>query len=90
MIYASIIFGVLILALMFLSSHISNNSNDNFDIGMTLGFLLAILIIIEIYLDANIMKKPTPFAFDVYRGNTELEVISVNGTVTDTIVVFKN
>lgn len=33
---------------------------------------------------------PTPSALDVYRGNTELRVTSVNGIPTDTVVVFKN
>lgn len=32
-------------------------------------------------------NKPTPL--DVYRGNTELKITSVNGIPTDTIVVFK-
>lgn len=31
-----------------------------------------------------------PTALDVYRGNTELEITSVNGVPTDTVVVFKN
>jgi hypothetical protein len=34
--------------------------------------------------------KPKPTALDVYRGNTELEITSVNGIPTDTVVVFKN
>jgi hypothetical protein len=33
-------------------------------------------------------KSITPL--DVYRGNTELVITSVNGVPTDTIVVFKN
>ena len=47
------------------------------------------LVIIEICLISNIIEKPTPSALDVYRGNTELEITSVNGTPIDTIVVFK-
>lgn len=35
------------------------------------------------------MSEPTPTALDVYRGNTELEITSVNGIPTDTTVVFK-
>lgn len=34
--------------------------------------------------------KPTPTPLDVYRGNTELKITSVNGIPTDTVVVFKN
>ena len=30
-----------------------------------------------------------PSAIDVYRGNTELEITSVNGVPTDSVVVFK-
>ena len=33
---------------------------------------------------------PTPTSLDVYRGNTELKITSVNGIPTDTVVVFKN
>lgn len=46
---------------------------------------VAIMLIIGI----NI-SEPTPSAIDVYRGNTELEITSVNGVPTDTVVVFKN
>ena len=33
--------------------------------------------------------NPKPTALDVYQGNTELEITSVNGVPTDTVVVFK-
>ena len=36
----------------------------------------------------NSMIEITPL--DVYRGNTELRVTSINGVPTDTVVVFKN
>ena len=51
--------------------------------------MLAALIIIETALVADIMHGPRPSAIDVYRGNTELEITSVNGIPTDTVVVFK-
>lgn len=35
-------------------------------------------------------KQCHPTALDVYRGNTELKITSVNGVPTDTVVVFKN
>lgn len=47
------------------------------------------VIVIEICLVFIIIGKPTPSAIDVYRGNTELEITSVNGTPIDTVVVFK-
>lgn len=34
--------------------------------------------------------KPMPTALDVYRGNTELVITSVNEVLTDSVVVFKN
>lgn len=37
----------------------------------------------------NIMSFCNPTPIDVYRGYTELEVTSVNGVPTDTIVVWK-
>ena len=52
--------------------------------GYVLCFLAAILIV-----GINI-SEPTPTALDVYRGNTELKITSVNGVPTDTVVVFKN
>ena len=46
-------------------------------------------MVIEICLVSMIIGKPTPSALDVYRGNTELEITSVNGMPIDTVVVFK-
>ena len=45
------------------------------------------MIAIEILNTNTSMPKPT--ALDVYRGNTELEITSVNGVPTDSVVVFK-
>lgn len=47
------------------------------------------IIIAVIILNTN-TSKPKPTALDVYRGNTELKITSVNGIPTDTVVVFKN
>lgn len=47
-------------------------------------FLVAVLIVI---VD---ISEPTPSALDVYRGNTELIITSVNGIPADSVVVFKN
>ena len=51
--------------------------------------ILAALIIVETALVAGIIYGPRPSAIDVYRGNTDLEITSINGISTDTIVVFK-
>ena len=50
------------------------------------------LNLVEILKDcllADIICEPKPSAIDVYRGNTELEITSVNGTPIDTVIVFK-
>ena len=89
MIIGAIILGILICILIILSFHISNNSTEDFDIGVIIGCFMTILVIIEVYLLSNIIGKPTPSALEVYRGNTELEITSVNGVPTDIVVVFK-
>lgn len=90
MIIGAIIIGILICILIILSFHISNNSTEDFDIGFIIGDIITILMVIEVYLLADIIGEPKPSAIDVYRGNTELEITSVNGTPIDTVVVFKN
>ena len=90
MIIGAIIVGVLILALMILGTHINERYGGNFDAGVFIGAIIMILMVIEICLVAIITEKPSPSALDVYRGNTELEITSVNGTPIDTVVVFKN
>lgn len=47
--------------------------------------ILAIFLIVSIN-----TSEPNPTALDVYRGNTELKIISVNGIPTDTVVIYKN
>ena len=47
--------------------------------------LLAAILIVVVNTSERI-----PTALDVYRGNTELEITSVNGIPTDTVVIFKN
>ena len=90
MIIGAIIVVVLILALMILGTHINERYGGNFDAGVFIGAVIMILMVIEICLVAIITEKPSPSALDVYRGNTELEITSVNGTPIDTVVVFKN
>ena len=50
------------------------------------------LIVVGIVLGMCISEKILnngPSAIDVYRGKTELEITSVNGVPTDTVVVYK-
>ena len=89
MIIFAIIVGVLIFALITLDTHLSERYGGNFDYGVIIGIIIAILMVIEICLVSMIVEKPIPSALDVYRGNTELEITSVNGSPIDTVVVFK-
>ena len=89
MIIFAIIIGVLILASIILCTYISDRCDESFDAGVFIGAVIMILMVIEICLVAIITEKPTPSAIDVYRGNTELEITSVNGVPTDSVVVFK-
>ena len=90
MIIVAIIVGVLIIALAVLGVYIEKRcGGGGFEAGAIIGEVITILIVIEVYLISIITEKPTPSALDVYRGNTELEITSVNGTPIDTVVVFK-
>ena len=88
MVIGVIIVGILIFALIILMSCAIDNGGS-FETGTVLGLVLSVLFVIELCLVGNIIKTPTPSALDVYRGNTELEITSVNGTPIDTVVVFK-
>lgn len=90
MIIGAIIVGVLILALIILIGYIKDRCRCSFEDGLFIASLITILIIIEVCLLNIIKEKTSPSALDVYRGNTELEITSVNGTPIDTVVVFKN
>ena len=74
---------------MVVCTYISERCDESFDAGVFIGAVIMILIVIEICLVEIIKEKPTPSALDVYRGNTELEITSVNGVPTDSVVVFK-
>lgn len=89
MIIGAIIVGILIFALMILGGYIKDRWGGSFEDGTFIASGIAILMFIEICLLSNIIEKPKPSALDVYRGNTELEITSVNGTPIDTVVVFK-
>ena len=89
MIIGAIIVGVLIFALIILCTYINERCDGSFVYGVFIGATIIMLMIIEISLIEIITEKPTPSALDVYRGNTELEITSVNGVPTDTVVVFK-
>ena len=84
-----ILIGILICVLVILTAFVGRISSCDFDTGVIMGGGIAILMTIEVYLLADIIGKPKPSALDVYRGNTELEITSVNGVPTDSVAVFK-
>ena len=84
-----IIVGILICVLVILTAFVGRNSSCDFDNGVIIGGSIAMLMTIEVYLLADIIGDTKPSAIDVYRGNTELEITSVNGVPTDSVVVFK-
>ena len=89
MVIGAIIMGILICVSVILTAFIDRNSSYDFDTGFIIGGIIATLMVIEVYLLADIIGEPKPSAIDVYRGNTELEITSMNGTPIDTVVVFK-
>ena len=89
MIIGAIIGGILICALIIFNEYIGRNDLGDYDNGVFMGIIITIVVASEVYFLYNINEEPTPSAIDVYRGNTELEITSVNGIPTDTIVVYK-
>ena len=89
MIIGAIIVGILICVLVIWTAFEGRNSSCDFNMGVPMGIAIGTLMTIEICLLADIMGKPKPSALDVYRGHTELEITSVNGVPTDSVVVFK-
>ena len=84
-----IIVGILICVSVIGAAFEGRNSSCDFNIGLPMGIAIGTLMTIEVYLLANIIGEQKPSAIDVYRGNTELEMTSVNGTPIDSVVVFK-
>lgn len=89
MIIGVIIIGILICVSVIWTAFEGRNSSCDFNIGVPMGIAIGILMTIECCLLADIIGEPKPSAIDVYRGNTELEITSVNGTPIDSVVVFK-
>ena len=90
MIIGAIVIGVLLCVSIIGGLILSENEYCDFNFGVFVGIIISVLVVIEISLISDIIGNPTPSALDVYRGNTELEITSVNGIPTDTVVVFKN
>ena len=89
MVIGAIIIGILICVSVIGTAFEGRNSSCDFDNGVIMGGSIAMLMTIEVYLLADIIGDTKPSAIDVYRGNTKLEITSVNGVPTDSVVVFK-
>ena len=90
MIILLIILGVIIVALMWFGFYMSDNKLGDFDMGVTFGVIITILVVIEVGILASILEKPSPTAMDVYKGKTTLEYKVVDGIKIDSIVIFKD
>jgi hypothetical protein len=89
MIAAAILVGLILIGLIFMANYISDGKRGDFDMGIFLGIVISVFSVIEIGIVSDILAGQIPTALDVYRGNTELMITSVNGIPTDTTVVFK-
>ena len=54
------------------------------------GQLFVWCLLMAVLITSKNISEPMPAALDVYRGNTELRITSVNGVPTDTVVVLKS
>ena len=93
MITAAIIIGIVIIAIIILLDHISNNSKTaKFSDGISGGIIISIFFIIEIGIVSDILasNNPKPTAMDVYQGKTTLEYKVVDDVKVDSCVIFKN
>ena len=84
-----IIVGILICVSVIWTAFEGRNSSCDFNMGVPMGIAIGTLMTIELCLLDDIMGKHKPSALDVYREHTELEITSVNGVPTDSVVVFK-
>ena len=89
MIIVAIIVGIIIFALITLGYYINERYGRNFDAGVFIGIIIAILMFIEICLFGIIIEKQKPSALDVYQGKTTLEYTIKDSIKVDSIVVFK-
>lgn len=89
MIAAAVLVGLILIGLIFMANYISDSKKGYFDMGIFLGIVISVFSVIEIGIVSDILAEQIPTALDVYRGNTELMITSINGIPTDTTVVFK-
>lgn len=89
MIVGIIVIGIILSFLIAFSLYAHATDECNFGDGFVCGMLVIILLIVEIILICDISNEVKPKAIDVYRGNTELEIHSINNVPQDTVVIWK-
>ena len=89
MIAAAVLVGLILIGLIYFCTYMSNKRLGDVDMGIFLGIVISVFFVIEVGIVSDILAEQVPAALDVYRGNTELKITSVNGIPTDTVVVFK-
>ena len=90
MIFFAIILGAALAFLITFTLYLSGEDDADFSTGVICGVFIIILTITEILMIYGISRESKPKAIDVYRGNTELEIHSINNIPQDTVVVWKN
>lgn len=78
---------LIVLAILFL---LYGLIDDDFFGGACIICPLLLFAAVGVYKSNTYTIEPKPTALDVYQGNTILEITSINGVPTDTVVVFKN
>lgn len=91
MIVGIIVIGIILSFLIAFSLYAHATDECNFGDGFVCGMLVIILLIVELLMIYDISNEnvPNPKAIDVYRGNTELQIHSINDIPQDTVVVWK-
>jgi hypothetical protein len=89
MIVGAIVVGIILSFLIAFSLYSHTTDESNFGEGFVCGMFVIILLIVEIILICDISNEVKPKAIDVYRGNTELQIHSINNVPQDTVVVWK-
>lgn len=88
-ILVAIVLAFIIVFLLIFTLYLSDERRSDFYAGMMCGVIIIILSIVEIKMICNTLKEDKPNAIDVYRGNTEIEIHSINNIPQDTVVVWK-
>lgn len=88
MVYLVIIIGI-IIAFLIIQCLQWNDEGKTYGFGISCGWILAGLFVMEIICISESISKPHPKAMDVYQGKTTLEYTIRDGVKIDSVVVWK-